>query len=60
MGDAVKIRYWIRMDTCESTLGDTVEVDKDIWDEMGEVERYGFMREYAFDHVEWDYKELDD
>ena len=58
MSGTVTIHYWIRTDKQGSECADTLEMDKAEWESMTEQEQEEYMREVAFDSMEWNYGEV--
>ena len=54
----VKIRYYVRTEDGSGTFTDTIEIDADVWLEMTPEEREDYMRELAWNSVEWGWDEV--
>jgi predicted DNA binding CopG/RHH family protein len=59
MTDMVKITYFIATDKAGSRCSGVEEFDRDEWEAMTDAEQEAAMREVAFEHLDWSYKEAD-
>lgn len=59
MSDTVRIRYYVRTDMVGSMCEDHIEMPRSEWEAMSEKEKDEEMKEYAFNHMEWGYNEVE-
>lgn len=57
--EIVKIRYKISTDNVGSECADIVEIDKVYWDSLSDTGKHNEMKDVAFEHLEWSYKEVE-
>lgn len=55
---AVPIRYYVRPEDDSGMFIDTIEIDAYVWLEMNPEEREYYMRELAWNSVEWGWEEV--
>ena len=56
MSETIKVQYMIRTSKISSDCEDIIEIDNEKWESMTEDEQEEYMKEHAFDHIEWNYK----
>lgn len=54
----IKIKFFVSTDCVGSKCEDVIEMPKEEWETASPQERDEMMRDYAFNFVEWGYKEV--
>ena len=56
--EVVKVKYRISTDNAGSECSDIVEIDKEYWDSLSDDGKEAEVKEVAFQHLDWSYKEV--